>query len=245
MSENQPHDHKAEELGHNGDAQNLAFLDVKPRPRSLRWQSVSLAAHAVLLVWVLFPLTPIYIRPSSVLAGRQGTSTTYVVFSPRLDSKLTVPEELMNDNPRLTWQKPAKKAKKEAQKQKTLSRTPQELHASAAAASNEAPAGSLYGSLSYGATDGSEVRPAIRIAGSEPRVYPWDLANVEEGNIIIEVTIDEQGNIIRKQVLQSLDPVVDNKVMAALQDWRFLPATRDGVAIPSKQDVYYHYPIRR
>jgi TonB family protein len=200
-------------------------------------------AHALLLIWILFPVTPIYIRPSAILAGRGGTRTTYVTFAPKSNSKITLPEELMNDNPRVTWQKPAKKIKK--QDPKTLSRTPQELHASAAAPSNEAPAGSPYGSLSYGATEGSEVRPAIRISGSEPRVFPWDLANVSEGNIIVEVTIDERGNIIRKQVLQSLAPVIDNKVMAALEDWRFLPATRDGVAIPSKQDVYYHYPVRR
>jgi len=76
-------------------------------------------------------------------------------------------------------------------------------------------------------------------------VFPWELANVAEGNIIIEVTIDEQGNIVKKRVLQSLAPSIDNKVMAALEDWHFLPATRDGIAIPSRQDVYYHYPVRR
>jgi hypothetical protein len=26
-----------------------------------------------------------------------------------------------------------------------------------------------------------------------------------------------------------------------LENWRFRPATRDGVAIPSKQDVYFHF----
>ncbi len=232
--------------GMSDPVQNEAemFADLESRPsRSWRWQAGSLLVHALLLVWILLPATPIYIRPSAVLSGRRGTSTTYIVFSPKADSRLTVPEELMNDNPRVTWQKPARKVKR--QDTKTLSRTPQELHASSAAPSNDTPAGSTYGSLSYGATDGTEVRPAIRIAGSEPRVYPWDWANVPEGNIIIEVTIDERGNITRKQVLQSLAPMIDNKVMAALEDWRFLPATRDGVAIPSKQDVHYHYPVRR
>ncbi len=220
------------------------FLDLTARPtRRWRWLSVSLGAHAVLLIWILFPVTPTYIRPSAILAGRGGTLTTYLVSPPNSKSRISLPEELMNDNPRVMWQKPAKKVKR--QDPKTLSRTPQELHASAAAPSNETPAGSPFGSLSYGATEGSEVRPAIRVSGSEPRVYPWELANVPEGNIIIEVTIDERGNIVRKQVLQSLAPPIDNKVMAALEDWRFLPATRDGIAIPSKQDVYYHYPVRR
>ena len=220
------------------------FLDLAARPsRRWRWLSASLVAHILLLAWMLFPITPAYIRPAAILAGRQGTSTTYVPWAPASDSRIALPEELMNDNPRVTWQKPPKKPKK--LDPKTLSRTPQELHASAATSSNETPAGSPFGSLSYGATDGSEVRPAIRVSGSEPRVFPWELANVPEGNIIIEVTIDDRGDIVRKQVLQSLAPMIDNKVMAALEDWHFLPATRDGVAIPSKQDVYYHYPVRR
>jgi len=194
-------------------------------------------------VWLLFPVTATYIRPSSLLAGNRGTLTTYVAFAPKSDSHMSLPEELMNENPQLVWQKPAKKAKRKDRK--TLARTPQELHASSAAPTDQTAAGSPFGSLSYGATDGSEVRPAIRVSGSEPRVFPWELANVAEGNIIIEVTIDEQGNIVKKRVLQSLAPSIDNKVMAALEDWHFLPATRDGIAIPSRQDVYYHYPVRR
>ena len=138
---------------------------------------------------------------------------------------------------------PAKK--KEIRKRPNLARTPQELHETESAQANQPPAGSLYGSLSYGQSDGTEVRPAIRVSGSEPAVYPWDLGNAPEGNIIVEVTIDERGNIINKTVLQSLNPTIDHKVLAALEDWHFIPALRDGDAISSKQDIYYHYPVRR
>jgi hypothetical protein len=43
-------------------------------------------------------------------------------------------------------------------------------------------------------------------------------------------------------VLQSLGPTVDQKVLAALENWRFTPASKNGVPISSKQDVYYHFP---
>jgi TonB family protein len=56
------------------------------------------------------------------------------------------------------------------------------------------------------------------------------------------VTIDEKGNIVQKVVIQSLAPAVDSKVLEALDNWRFRPATRNGLAIPSKQDVFYHFP---
>ena len=65
---------------------------------------------------------------------------------------------------------------------------------------------------------------------------------MREGDEIIEITIDAQGNVVQKIVISSLSSVVDAKVLAALENWHFLPATRFGVPIPSKQDVHYHFP---
>jgi len=45
-------------------------------------------------------------------------------------------------------------------------------------------------------------------------------------------------------VVQSLGPAIDGKVLAALENWHFHPATRDGVPIASKQDVVYHFKPR-
>ena len=73
---------------------------------------------------------------------------------------------------------------------------------------------------------------------------PNDLAGHGEGSVVVEITIDDKGNIVQKTILQSLGPLVDAKVLAALENWHFSPATRNGVAIPSKQDVYYHFKPR-
>jgi len=106
------------------------------------------------------------------------------------------------------------------------------------------PIGSRFGSLPGSVYTGHEVRPALRVSGSEPTVGQDDLRGAE-GNVVIEITIDERGEIVSKAVIQGIAPSVDNKVLAALEDWRFIPATEDGVAIPSKEDVYYHFPVRR
>ncbi len=79
------------------------------------------------------------------------------------------------------------------------------------------------------------------VVSPDPIVAADELNGVQ-GDVVIEVTIDEQGNIVRKVVLQSLAPSIDGKVLEALNNWRFRPATRNGVAIPSKQDVFYHFP---
>jgi len=88
---------------------------------------------------------------------------------------------------------------------------------------------------------GDEIRPALPVSATDPVVDGADLAGHAEGSVVVEITIDDKGNIVQKVVLQSLGPAVDSKVLAALESWHFSPATRNGVAIPSKQDVYYHF----
>jgi TonB family protein len=200
---------------------------------------ISCLFHGIVFVWLLYPAAPAYIKPQSLMAGEQGTSSTRVYWLARATDSDVHSESA---SARLTWQKPAKK--KKDRRQKAPRTAPDDQFASARP--DPGPlAGSPYGSLAFGDVDGFEVRPAIRVSGSEPLVSSGDLAGLPEGNEIIEVTIDERGNIIRKIVLQSLGPEIDNKVLAALENWHFLPATRDGVAIPSKQDVHYHYPVPR
>ena len=61
------------------------------------------------------------------------------------------------------------------------------------------------------------------------------------GDVIVEITIDEQGNVVKTAVLKGIRNDLDQKVIATLQNWRFKPATQDGVPIPSQQDVHFHF----
>lgn len=79
------------------------------------------------------------------------------------------------------------------------------------------------------------------IVGPQPRVYTPKLPQGYEGDVIVEITIDEFGNITDKILLRGLGSGLDEEAISALQNWRFRPATRDGIAIPSKQDVYFHF----
>jgi TonB family protein len=106
-----------------------------------------------------------------------------------------------------------------------------------------APAGLPYGSLVGGPVYGDEIRPALPVATADPVVYPWERPD-SEGRVVIEITIDERGQIIRKTVLQSLGPAIDNKCLAALDNWRFQPATQNGAPIASKQDAIFPFKAR-
>jgi protein TonB len=61
------------------------------------------------------------------------------------------------------------------------------------------------------------------------------------GDVIVDVTIDEQGKIVESQVAQSMGSTIDQTVLATIQTWTFKPATKDGVPVPSQQELLFHY----
>jgi TonB family protein len=202
------------------------------RPQS-RTLGTSLLLHGLLLGWLLHVPGARVLAPSSVAAGNYGTAVPHLYW----------PSHSLQANSREHTREPDKLIWHNRHKEKKLvvpdAASPDETQSQSSAPA--APAGLPYGTLATGPAFGDEIRPALPIAATDPIVDPRDLAGHGEGSVIVEVTIDDRGNIVQKVVLQSLGPLIDNKVLAALESWRFRPATRNGVAIPSKQDVYYHF----
>jgi TonB family protein len=208
----------------------------------------SVALHCLFLVWLLHPPTPKVIAPSFVVHGDHGTQIAHLYWPNQRT-------EMVNDsapgttgtsssaqlNAHLTWKrraKAAKAAKRELPRPELGSDAETSVPGQVAQAK---PAGSPLGTVLEGPLTGEEVRPALPVVAPDPIVATDELAGLQ-GDVVVEVTIDDKGNIIQKVVLQSLAPKVDGKVLEALENWRFRPATRNGVAIPSKQDVFYHFP---
>ena len=172
--------------------------------------------------------------PTSVLGGVHGSNVTHLYWASGTSALAANSKDAVAKK-RIVWQKP--------QRSREDSK-PEDVGATESAAAPSPTAGSPYGSLSDGASGGEEVRPALPAVTSEPRVNAEDLLGIAEGNVVIEITIDESGAIVSKAVVKSMGPAIDGKVLAALESWRFHPATRDGVPIPSKQDVVYHFKPR-
>lgn len=215
----------------------------RPRPAWL----TSIGIHVLLVIVLLHGRTPVFVAPSSVLGGANGTAITHLYWASGTDAgekssgNHSQPRE--KSRARLTWKK-ADNGESPSTRDMHSPADQQDKAEIASAATNPAPsAGTAYGSLSDGASVGHEIRAALPAVTLEPVVDPEDLPGTE-GNVVVEITIDEAGNIVNKVVVQSLGPAIDAKVMAALEYWRFRPATRDGVPIPSKQDVVYHFKPR-
>jgi hypothetical protein len=228
-------------------------LNPASAPRQ-RWLLVgSVAVHGIVLAWVLRSPVALRLQPHTLLTGENGTSVTRLYWSTNHPDNSThsssdkatehYRHERMGHNV-LTWKPPAKPAK--AAPQNPLARADAQDDAKSqtlSALGHGAQAGARYGSPFRGDFYGDEVRPAIPSATADPVVYPWQLPD-SAGNEVIEITINDRGEIVSKTVLQSLGPEIDSKCLAALDNWRFHPATRNGAPIPSKQDAIFPFKAR-
>lgn len=220
-----------------------------PRSMSLfRPWYASVALHFLALLWLLHAPTPAFLAPSLVAHGNNGTYIAHLYWPDQSAEKAddssasgggdhSLPASRRES---LVFHRENKVQKKNARPVPSA-RAETDGNSTSAQAHQPVPAGSTYGTVLEGPVSGYEVRPALPVFSPDPVVNTADLAGAE-GDEVVEVTIDEHGNIVQKQIVQSLGPTVDTKVLAALANWQFRPATRNGVPIPSKQDVYYHFP---
>lgn len=225
------------------------FASTQPRarhPRLATWFSVT--AHGLLLLWLIHPSTPKLVAPSFVVNGDHGSQVTHLYWpnqqsQARADASAgtSAADSRQQLNTRIAWKRRAKVAKAAARDVPHPKVGVDDQTSAPGEVAQARPAGSPLGTVLEGPLTGEEVRPALPVVSPDPRVAADELGGLQ-GDVIVEVTIDEKGNVIQKVVVQSLTPAIDSKVLEALENWRFRPATRNGVTIASKQDVYYHFP---
>lgn len=177
----------------------------------------SFLIHGVVLYcWLDRP--PRFVPASMVAWGRNGQSAELVYF-PRAEGESSAEKTQLHLPP----------------KHKARKKLPEPPVRSTRAGSPLAA--SLNGSL-----EGTQAMPAIPLIFPDPTISPWELRNGLQGDVVVEVTIDERGNVTATRLLESLQQNIDQKVVAAVREWRFKPATVDGLAIRSRQDVHFHFP---
>src|SRR5262249_13020944 len=103
-------------------------------------------------------------------------------------------------------------------------------------------AGSRLGTSFDGPTEGDDIKQGFAIVYAPPHVSQSELPGGREADVVVELSIDAQGNVVDEKLLQGVGPGIDEKVLAAVRDWHFRPATRNGVAIPFKYDARFHFP---
>jgi len=85
----------------------------------------------------------------------------------------------------------------------------------------------------------------ITIALQTVFLYPApDLSGLPhgtKGDVILNAVIDENGRISELTLLKGLGSPVDETVIAAVRQWQYTPAKKNGVPVISEQELHFHY----
>jgi protein TonB len=224
------------DFGFDQDRYEWTTLTQSQPARRWRWSfSMVLAAavHGVVILLLCWPAIPAFIRPNAIAYGEGGGSTpvSVVLYAPT-DLQLATSSQ----PPLLSFPAAAKKKPQKTKIRKRNNVLEVEKQ------TNPAEAGSQLGSAYDGPMSGDEVKPALPVAFQDLKIPRSELPSGVQGDVIVEITIDAQGAVVEERLLQGLGHGVDERVIAVLRDWHFRPATRNGVAIPSKHDVHFHFP---
>jgi TonB family protein len=86
-----------------------------------------------------------------------------------------------------------------------------------------------------------DARPILQTAPN----YSHELrATGTEGEVVVNFTISEKGDVINPVVVSTTNQLLDKSTLKAVRTWKFAPAMKDGVAVSEKasQTVAYRIP---
>jgi protein TonB len=99
------------------------------------------------------------------------------------------------------------------------------------AAKKEKAAAARRAKLATAIRVGGQVRPPIRIKEVAP-VYPAVAQSARvTGDVVIEATVDEEGNVADARVVKSV-PLLDQAALDAVKQWQYRPSLLNGVPTP-------------
>ena len=215
------------------------FESPQPSHRSTRAQVLSFVVHSLLAYLLLVPPKPLFITPYEVQLGNHGHSVA-LVFDGLNRAEVIEPEDAKPTRHKLDYVPPeAKTIRMRAPDRVSLKKPKSKPTEQVAKA---ARAGETFGTVLDGPLTGHDIRPALPVHFPDPEISRSQVPSGIEGTVVVEVTIDNLGNVTATKILQRLGYGIDEKVEAAVRNWRFRPAIMDGRPIPSQQDVLYHFP---
>ena len=199
---------------------------------------MSVAAHLCLLAWfVLHNPKPIDMSPEWLAFGDASHTYQIIYVPPAKDAaspeaaKLLFPRAPSKLHPH---PKPQPQPKPAPQPEQTI--------ADAEAGDRDSHAGSPLGRMIDGPITGHEVHVAYPTVFPNPPVDRTALPRDLVGDVVIEVTIDSQGDVVETKIVQAIGHGIDEKIEATLRRWHFQPATLDGTPVASRRTCHFHFP---
>jgi len=95
----------------------------------------------------------------------------------------------------------------------------------------------------YGFYPDHEYQLAVQTSGKFPSISAAQVPPRFEQYVVVEVTIDTEGRVAEARIVAGLvDPAIQQTLLSAIREFKYNPAKRDGVPIPSQRDIVIHIP---
>ena len=88
-----------------------------------------------------------------------------------------------------------------------------------------------------------DVKAALPVFTPDPPILHGQVPEAARGkDVVMDVMINEQGEIVFAKVLQGVGNGVEQSIVETLRSWIFVPAKFNGVAIASQRQLTFHLP---
>src|SRR5581483_1997890 len=173
----------------------------------------SLALHILAITILVYAVRPLWLKPAAMsgAGGKVNLSKLVYIGQPQIEKKAPPP---LRHKPLLALD----------QKRNVPKETPEK---------NPEVADNLGPILKFsaGIPNYHDIRIALPLTTPDPEIKRSDLPQGFVGDAIVEVTIDREGKVVQTKITQALGYGLDSRVVSALMNWRFKPASYDGVPI--------------
>lgn len=188
----------------------------------------SIAAHGILVILLVFALHMGKVRPVvpesrccvATLYWSPNASVSLPTEKPKPHQKQRPPIPVRSTQPILASKPITASPNEPVQSSQT---SPQQL-----------------ASMGLGSGD-QNAEPALPVFRPAPDVADRSLLPDKEKKIVIEVEISALGDVTNEKLVQGLGNALDQVVMETVKGWRFRPATLNGTAIASVEDLVFPF----
>jgi TonB family protein len=197
---------------------------------------LSVFAHLIVLVLiaVLWRASRVYIVPEKYETAQKISEPAHLSFNP-IQPKTTQPHPSPLHAHRKTKQAPAPQ-------NGTAEDGVPTLHERAKRATSAIMLDLKFYQV-YGFHPGHDYQLAAQTAGKYPTILAAGLPPRFEQYVVVEVTIDIDGRVAEARIVSGMvNTTIQETLLSAIREFKYRPAKRDGVPIPSQVDVVIHIP---
>ncbi len=214
------------------------LLTTEPVPRlSIIWLSAGVHLLALVLLLAFLHATRPRILPVKLETAQALPAATHLVFKPAIASSAQAPASRLRlhrkkQQPQLIA--PESEPIAEGAATKVLR---QHAHNATAGMLSSIKVSQFYG-MNWG-----DYQLAIHVSGELPVIAANELPPHFQQFVTVEVTIDVDGRVADARIIGGLvTRPIEQKLLAAIREFKYTPAKHYGTPIPSQMDVIVHIP---